>query len=179
MGKIKRIVLDMDGVLAAFRQGVLSWLDLELDCLGEEGRKVFRFFPYLPERKQRFLRCCVLNNEDFWATLPEYPWTTELYGLCTSLAKTCIVTKPWKAAGCYSGKYRWIMDRFGEVDHMICEADKSWFDDGETLIIDDKESNLEKFQHSFLWPMEWNDGRNLTANKVELFLKESKIKGWF
>lgn len=128
--KSLRVLIDLDEVLADFIGGASKlWgvryrSDLEkcwpigiwdmvppLDrCVSQDKSRW-----YIEVNEKTFWERIELEGEKFWTTLPALPWCYDLIRYINDVTTDWyVVTSPSYEPSCYSGKARWLKERFGK-----------------------------------------------------------------
>lgn len=167
---MKRIFLDLDGVLADFQGAAIKAYDLELTKLEKmDYAGVIKAF-----NRQRGK-----TANAFWAGLPDFFWedlqeTDEFYEIVEMVKPyaTVILTSPpmgypWVLSA-IEGKTRWIMIHLREyftVGRFLIGFHKEYFANRDSILIDDNQENCAKFIMSggsaILVPRPWNYNRGI------------------
>jgi len=174
---IKRIFLDLDGVLANF-------VGAAAKVFGTTEEELFK--KWIPGE---YDICKVLDisdddfwshvilEENYWSEIEPYSWATELYEMCCKIAPTTIATSPCHDPACLSGKVRWMNKNLGNGkpfrDYLIGPRKEMCAAPGH-LLIDDSDNQCVKFVENggdcLLFPAIWNtkhwvkrDGENLIS----------------
>lgn len=169
---INRIFLDLDGVLADWSSAAIRAHGLDpfkvherwrpgeydlADVLGMSGNKMWQ----------------PVNDagEDFWANLQPYPWCMDLTSLCTSLARTTILTSPSKDPAAAAGKTRWLQAQFGSgFRAYLIGPDKASCGRPGAVLIDDADKNCDAFRAeggaAILFPQRWNSAHRHTEDRM-------------
>lgn len=177
---MKLVLLDLDGVLVDFHKGVCAihnqpyqdtWIEPELWGM----------------TKTEFWRRC---DEDFWANLePMFDMQQILDVVCKAveIEKVGILTAaPHSSSYAMEGKRRWIEKHIPKLKERVIFGSAKYFcARQDTLLIDDKYENCEKFVYfggySFLYPRPWNGGgdlqkldnlRDLLEGYLQVFLRK-------
>lgn len=157
MSKVKRIFLDVDGVIANWSKSICENLKVEYPKN--------QIFPY-----QRWLAEVIdvkdiyqyTNTFEFWDKLEKFPWSDGLVNLVDkSGIEWRFLTKPMKAPNCFSGKASWIMKNYPKhweklwiatgTKSAICRGE------GDLLIDDDVEKNLVEWEERGGISFHWNE----------------------
>ncbi len=177
---IKTIFLDLDGVLANFRKGVHDAFDEPYDYSTLSGK--WNFWEDWPG-----VTFNMVNNTCdtlFWQHLPwmhDGPDILHAIRNTLGLEKVYFLTTPMPNIGSPTGKWAWVRDNLPVyLKHtIITQAPKSLLAGPNTLLIDDKDENVEEFAaaggHAILVNRPWNKGReraNHTVSDLELDLLE-------
>lgn len=170
---IKHIFLDIDGVLANFYKGVAELFEipeamlLRVHPIGDYNiEKALCKVTSLTmkEAKAEMWRRITLAGPQFWVRLKTYSWGMRLYNLCGFLVDTpvTLVTQPAICAESSYGKVQWIQEHFGLNfrDYLITPGNKYLLANEESVLIDDSDSNIDKFTNAggfgILFPPPWN-----------------------
>jgi len=165
------ILLDMDGVLSDFASAVSR--------VSPDPHYVYNSFeaklmfgekdPALLEEEFGFdsvnemWRAIDSRGIEFWSEMPTYPWAKHLVETLSGFdAKLVVCTAPSLSENSAAGKVVWLQRFFNSRnfrDYMLTPA--KWAAASEnTFLIDDSESNIEKFRRrrggAALWPAPWN-----------------------
>ena len=184
---IKRIYLDMDGVIADFvdaaaqlwgkRAEHLIWpqgewsihVPLGLENVGEMWKKVDR------------------AGVGFWSSLAPYPWRDKLWRLCESVADTVICTSPSNRAESSAGKVCWLQNWKGQSfrSYILIPKRKYLLSFPGTVLIDDNEKNIEEFEmkgeggKGILFPRPWNRLHAEAGSPIKYVAKRlTKLHPW-
>jgi len=158
---INRILLDLDGVVIDYCGAVIKYFDLGVldNSLLEYNSIEKIYMEKTGDTRSGFWK---RQGEDFWMSLPMYPWAEELLEMLKPY-KPIIATAPTlNNAG---WRQHWIMknmpDYFHDKRYLIGPA-KWAAASRSTLLIDDKPGNLEAFTkaggHVLMFPQPWNVG---------------------
>lgn len=150
-------LVDVDGVLANFVQGVIDRFDLPVTHAEFVSWGHYQKFGITDEELWS-----KIDNE-FWLGLQPYPWAKELLAELRSRGNVIFATSPSLEAECPTAKIRWLRDNgfMGKVnDYMI--GPHKWLMSGNGLLIDDAEKNVEAFRgqsggQAILFPQPWNE----------------------
>lgn len=172
MTNIKRIFLDLDGVLA-------DWASAAIRVHGRDSQSTVAAWPagtydladVLGVSGNAMWAPINAAGESFWATLQPYPWCDEVMGLCTDLAPTTILTSPSKDPGAASGKTRWLQAQFGSgFRSYLIGPDKVSCARPDAVLIDDADKNCEGFiaagGRAIVFPQRWNGAHKYADDPV-------------
>lgn len=156
MGKIKRIFLDVDGVLA-------NWTKKACEKTSIEYPIDFEF----PNQGWLATRASVKKIQDasdsleFWTDIEKYPWSNDIVKMVSQSGKHWnFLTKPMKTPHCFAGKAEWMFQ------HYPYHWDKMWIVTGSKstvcrgpgdLLIDDMDKNLEEWKEAGGSIFEWKE----------------------
>lgn len=156
---IKRIFLDVDGVLADFASAAVR-------ACG---------FPNLVPSHWHFYEDMDLTADEmwdrihadplFWENLPEYDWYEELVDMCleASGGNVTIVTHPADHPDSWAGKHLWLKERAWTHEDVVMTSQKHLLGGPGRVLIDDSEENVQKWSDAggigWLFPQPWNSMR--------------------
>jgi 5' nucleotidase, deoxy (Pyrimidine), cytosolic type C protein (NT5C) len=88
------------------------------------------------------------NHSSFWPTLPLLPWFHELLAAVSLIdPEYHLISAPTLCHSSYTGKVLWIKKLFGEkFDRFALTPHKELFARPDIVLIDDRDSNVEKFR---------------------------------
>ncbi|HID21142.1 MAG TPA: hypothetical protein EYP14_01900, partial [Planctomycetaceae bacterium] len=167
---IDRIFVDMDGVLSDFVSAALA-LHGRLDALPTWPPGVWDLSRVLGRSSAEVWGGIARRGEDFWATLPPYPWADELIRLVRQFAPFTILSSPSNQPSCLSGKMIWLQKHFGPGfrDFLIGPPKHLCASPG-AVLIDDSDENIARFrQHggrAVLYPQPWDANHALTNDRL-------------
>ena len=156
MIKIKRVFLDLDGVIAA-------WAKSACGQLGVDYPTNFQF----PD--QGWLKSItgakkiydITDNVDFWTELERYPWSNTLVDLISNSGKEFrFLTKPMKSPECYYGKSKWIFKNYPKHWNkmwIVTGTKSAICRDSGDLLIDDYEKNIEEWKSAGGTAYHWKE----------------------
>ena len=160
--KLKRILLDMDGVLVNFVDAALTVHNIKPIENWTPG--VEDVCDLVPMSKNDFWGKIDKTSHEFWANIPKYPWTDDLIKIVKkSNIPFTIATKPSRNMFSASGKIECLRRLFGKKfnDFMI-GGQKYLMANPETLLVDDWTPNMKPFIDAggqfYLFPQPWNKG---------------------
>lgn len=143
MQKVRKVFVDLDGVLADWGNSAHEYLDIPYDRSGIRSS-----FNSLPKDRYRELVKHRLVEESFWSDLELFPWSRDLVEKLRKLDDTelYVLTGTFDFPGCYSGKLKWIKQNFPKLAHRIIllngRVSKSLLvSDPRCILIDDKKDN--------------------------------------
>lgn len=161
MPKMKRVFLDMDGVLANFTGGVDKAHGKQLDWTrwdgGIENREEF-WSPIYHK----------VGAVDFWSNLEPLPWGHRLISIAVSLVgidNVYILSAPHREP-CATPKIQWVKKHFPIIkdENIIIGRDKNIVAKWDHLLIDDREETMAGFTKEYgkfiLFPALWNSKRD-------------------
>ena len=170
MTKIKTVFLDMDGVLTNFLGGLHEALGVPYSYENypyEKGKwdmltDINTGFEDIPATFEQCNDCCITS---FWQNLE---WMHDgrdiLEAIMNTLGleKVFFLTTPMPNIESPTGKWMWVRDNLPIYlkRTIITQAPKSLLARPDTLLIDDKDENVEGFQkaggNAILVPRPWN-----------------------
>ena len=163
---IEVIYLDMDGVLADFVTPSLKVAGIPLT---HDQVTTWNYFePYMTSNEFWWK---IGASQDFWLDIKPYPWASELFKLCKSIAPVRFCSSPAIDPICVANKVQWL--RF----HGFMDSDKNDYHftphkhelaKPGRVLIDDSMPNVLSFREAggngIVFPQPWNDCwyRNIT-----------------
>ena len=156
---IETVYLDMDGVITDFVGEVNERMGIPRDTIPSKWAWVEDFGFTLDQVND----WCTI---DFWANLGWMPDGRDILRLVTSTFKPeqiYLLTAPMSNPGSYTGKALWVQKHLPEYSKrlIVTPAPKSLFARPDTLLIDDKDGNVEGFinagGNAILVPRSWNE----------------------
>ena len=185
MTKKPVIYLDMDGVATRFVTKAIKANNEDPVEIIEKWNN-YHQGNYLVDEildisRKRFWENIYRFGEDFWRYLDEYPWFQDLYNKLNKITQVVFLTTPTNFGYCLEGKLKWLKDRFGEdFDQYIFTHHKHFVADRQSLLIDDYDSNIDKFEvwggRGVLFPQIWNRNYRI-ENKIEYTLEQ--VNHWY
>jgi 5'(3')-deoxyribonucleotidase len=169
---------DMDGVLCNFIKGAANLFGIEYDELMKKWKPgCYDMESILGISREDFFNRITSAGEDYWANIPEFPHTRELYDYCCKMATTRILSAPTYDPRSLSGKLKWLQARFGyNFRDYIFTARKEDCAANDRVLIDDHELNIRRFKecggHGILWPAIYNKRHQEAENAFEIVKKE-------
>lgn len=187
---IKTVFLDMDGVLVNFLKGLHKALDAPYSYDPYPYKKglwnmldaIEDFDGDIPTFKQ----CDDCCNIDFWTNLK---WMHDGKEIFSKVVEFCginniyLLTTPMPNPGSGTGKILWVEKNIPVLAKqlIITQASKSLLARSDTLLIDDRDKNVDEFikagGKACLVPRPWNRNHfcaDRTVEVVEKFLKDIK-----
>jgi hypothetical protein len=171
--KINTIILDLDDTLNCLTMTILGQLGADVlpyqydrfppscgyDIIAAWSELTSRPKPSVPEFWE-------MVTEDIWATAPRSQqfWLLEWAATAVGRKNVIIATVPTKSGECLSGKYTWMMRHLPVWAHRqyAITPRKQFFAREGTLLVDDSDSNVDKFRErggsAILLPRPWNTG---------------------
>ena len=154
-----QIYLDMDEVLVDFVGGVCALHNITKDHLqahwpigtwGMVDPTVLALglqdvIP--PENRERWFWDVIGSHRYFWENLKTLPWTEDVLKLvCKYDPDFHIVSSPSQCVTSYTGKVWWLKDKIGSAfNQFFLSPHKHLLAQPGTVLIDDREANVEKF----------------------------------
>lgn len=163
--RIRRVLLDMDGVLADFARGVADRLRVPYPYKDRQQQDTYDLEPMYGVSSSAIWRCL---DEDFWADLAPYPWTDAFIGALEQRfgeENVCLLTSPpsTNTAEAVAGKIKWIRKhrpRILRQRRFLIGPAKVFTVNQEHCLVDDFEKNISTFREAggqtFLVPAAWN-----------------------
>ena len=176
----KKILLDMDGVIVDFIEGICKYHKLENPYDKGEHLGNWDVSDYWKMDKETFWTGV---SSIFWRDLNPYRDYADLINLCIAKVgqkNICLLTAPpmhnaHRCSETVKGKLQWLKDRginlpvlFGEAKHFCAGAD--------TILIDDADHNVDAFREAggkaILVPRPWNTQHEVKLGTVEVIRSE-------
>lgn len=172
-----KVYLDLDGVIVNFRKGVCDALGFSY---ADHSVRKWMFWEDWPNITFEMVNA--ICTQEFWRTLNFtqdgqillYGWV----GLMEKFEDITLLTTPMPNPGSWSGKYLWIRDnmpaKFMENVIML-QGSKAQLAGPDTLLIDDKDENVEEFRavggQAILVPRMWNKDAHLASQSAKIVKK--------
>lgn len=181
MIKIKTVFLDIDGVLASFRRGIAEALGKPYNYATMSDKWVF-----WDEDSWSDVSFEMVNDIctfDFWQYLPWMHDGREILRAIMDtpgLDKVYLLSTPMPNIESPTGKWLWVSDNLPIYlkRTIITQAPKSLLARPETLLIDDKDENVEEFRaaggNAVLVPRPYNKLRKYSDVSSKIVRKELK-----
>lgn len=177
---IKRIFLDMDGVLCNFVHAVSNLFGMteeELYRKWEPG--VYDVCNPLGISDEEMWKVIETQGKGHWANLKPFSWTQELWELCNSYAPTVILTSPSRDPQCLAGKVEWMNEHLGNGEpfrKFLIGPVKEFCAAPGHILIDDSGEKCSEFYAGggfpITFPQIWNIKYNEVNRKIE-YVKET------
>lgn len=177
----KRILLDLDGVLADF-----FGHGIKMFC---PGAKINPGDSWLPDilgmTEEKFWQFVSVNSKDFWFDMPLLPDAMEIYNLAVNAVGTRnvgICSSPSRSSDAAYWKQAWVERHFPALARQTIITPAKYLCSGpRVLLVDDWDKNAEfanpLYGGSFyLLPRLWNQ-RHEQADKAAVMLKQY-LKTW-
>jgi 5'(3')-deoxyribonucleotidase len=196
--KHKTILLDMDGVLADFHQGVCDLYNVNLAQCTIPAPWEYAIEKNISSLLDRTISASEMWNEinrcteerAFWLNLRPYPWLAPLFKELQGLS---YVGRTWEADNAqipvdivissspgfhplaHSQKVEWLYRHTPiKKGNVMLGKHKHLMANGSTFLIDDCDENISAFHRNggacFLWPQKWNS-RAYMAGNLDLTFK--------
>lgn len=167
---IRRVLLDMDGVLVDFLGGACrlhnkTYEGLPHDPDNQPEQKPWDIEPLFemtpPELWDPMGR-------EFWANLDPLPHAFEVVDILTKRfgeENICLLTSPVRTDGCIDGKMDWIRKHLPQFKRQFLVGPaKQFAASAQHVLVDDHAKNIEAFKdaggHVFMFPAPWNHRYN-------------------
>jgi hypothetical protein len=178
-GGVMKVFLDMDGVLVDFVGGAHRVFGKHYD---RTAPLVWEFFKEWGVTFEEFDAKCGIDFWDFLDWMPDGIGIERAVRNKFSLKDIYLLTTPMPNPGSGTGKLRWIKRcmTWAYDRTILSYAPKSLFAKPNTLLIDDKDQNIEEFEaaggRGILVPRPWNklhgwanETLQVVKNKLEEF----------
>lgn len=185
---MKRILIDLDGVVADFVTGCMEVHNMPYPFTRIKGDVGWNFYRNIWDMSDEVFWEPL--DYDFWFNLKVLPYGNALVHYCAELIginNICFVSSPAKKAGCLEGKRDWVHKHFPDVPMLLSVSAKSSFStppkefcaNEHTMLIDDHTPNVTRFKSmggkGLIYPQPWNDHFSLMGNYQYI---EDKIKAF-
>ncbi len=159
---IKRVLLDMDGVLTNFHKGVCK--AFHYPCVLDEMIR-YAFWEDWKEKNVTGQDVNNICNQVFWEDLEWMHDGKEILRIVEDAygkENIFIITLPMPNAGSWTGKRIWIEHMAPDYKKqlIVTQASRAFFASPNTLLIDDKQENVDEFikagGNAILIPRPWN-----------------------
>lgn len=187
----KRILIDLDGVLADFHGHALGLFDpagrTVEDLAGAENTYIPDF---LGITEAEFWRLVNLNSRKFWYEMPKLPDADQIMAIClgsVGLKNVGICTSPSRDSQSIHWKLEWVKEHFGNMmaRQMVVTPAKHLCAGPHTMLIDDwlKNQHFESPEYggSFLHlPRMWNERHAESCYSVSIVRRSVSrlMNGW-
>jgi hypothetical protein len=167
----KRILLDLDGVIADFVAAAV-----ELHKPSNPVVSSWNFFEEWGLTARDFWGPMGYN---FWVNVPKTTDAVQIVQMCEEAVgsrNVCLLTAPCYTKGCRDGKRDWIRKHFPQYHrrHLI-GAPKEFCASPNSLLVDDSDTNCETFAnwggHFCLYPNQANKARDNAHIAIEVLKK--------
>lgn len=170
----KTILLDVDGVLCNFIDGIIKskGLDITHDQWHNWNHHI-----HLGMTDEEFWE--ITRVPDWWLNLQPYPWASDLIGLFNDFFDVVYCTSPSLDSSCPSQKVEWLR-RHGFMsetrnDYIIAPK-KELLARPDAILIDDSFNNCDRFRMAggtaIVFPQPWNSVQ--ATDKVEYVVQKIK-----
>ena len=155
---MKRLLLDMDGVIADFHTGMCN---AHMRPSPYNDPVNYGQFDMAKIWKMSAAEFWSKATVTFWKNLPVMPLASNVVSMCVrefGIENICLLSSPASDAGaCMAGKHAWIQKHFPEFKRQfLFGPHKEFCSAPNHYLVDDCEKNTEKFKNSFLVPRPWN-----------------------
>ena len=177
MDKVKKVMLDLDGVLVNFVEGINRAFGIKYDYAKLPERMKWNWFSeYLGLDSQEVDSICTIN---FWAGLRWMHDGKEILELVESIFDDIyLLTTPMPNPESYTGKMLWVERHIPRYKNrtIITTVSKFLFAGENRILIDDKNENIDEFNEAggrgILVPRPWNRAYDtLTLPQLKTVLK--------
>ena len=162
--KIRRILLDVDGVIADFARGIFRIHDRPYPYKHQLRQDDYQLEPHMAGLTSKEI--WAPTGREFWANLDPYPHAKEFVAALEEAfgAETiCLLTSPPSTDGAIDGKKDWIKKHFPQFIYkrrFLVGPAKVFTVNPEHCLVDDFESNIATYSkeggQTFLVPGPWN-----------------------
>ena len=181
MGEIKKVFLDLDGCLADFMGGVHKAFDLPYSYAEYPHTK--GSWDWFADADLTWDQVDGICNAEFWANLEWMADGRNIYSIVRNFTRQTgsslnLLTTPMKNINSTVGKLTWIQNHIGEnrrKQALITGADKKIFAGPDTLLIDDRDKNVEEFTaaggQGILVPRPWNQDHQWSNETLDVVIR--------
>lgn len=171
--KITTVYLDMDGVLTNFKEGVYREFGQPYSYETESALWDFwNDFDKVVTHDQVNAIC----NDNFWWSLPWMPDGRDIAGKVLEKFgfHTYLLSDPMPNVESMTGKWKWVRKHLPDLFNqtILMKAPKELLANDHTLLIDDRDQNIERFQkaggHGILVPRPGNKMSEFADLSVEI-----------
>lgn len=166
------ILLDMDGVIVNFIDGIIKSLELDLS---HDDWATWDYHEKLGISKSAFWRA--MHEKDWWRSLLPYPWASELVRELKKDYEVVYCTSPSLDSSCPSQKIEWLrdycfmgMENAYQIGPMKCLNARSG-----AILIDDYDVNVDNYRmaggRAITFPQAWNSA-GVSEDRVGHIMKE-------
>ena len=172
--KYKTILLDMDGVVAAFTSAVIKQVNYVMgkNVTIEEVTKVCDWnLEDMWGMSQKEWWQAIDKNPNFWLEIPIFDWGNDLYNDLHQYAdEVVILTAPSQNPMCIAHKLTWLKEKMDIAPNFVITGKKKYLLAREdAFLVDDSPKNIQEFVDNggsgALIPSDWNTP-NLTYDDV-------------
>jgi len=169
---IKTVFLDMDEVLVSFNRGVCNYFNIPYQY--ENFTKNYKWFPEIGQTYESVSAIC---NTKFWQNLNWMHDGHDILRLVASVFRPeqiYLLTTPMPNPDSYTGKALWVQRYLSEYSErlIVTAIPKSLFAKPDTLLIDDKDENVNEFHEAggrgLLVPRPWNADYGMAHHTLEV-----------
>lgn len=167
-------LLDIDGVLANFVQGLID--STGWDITHDEWSSWSHHRTLGISDNQMWHPT---NLEDWWVNLNPYPWALDLVLSLKEIGQVIYCTSPSISSSCPGQKIDWLRKHglMGNRENSYqIGPHKDLFAKSGAILIDDYDINVSKFREAngkaILFPQPWNENRELKGDVVKYVLEE-------
>ena len=141
-------MLDMDGVVA-------DWTGHTCKLFGQKPEDVlkrwnpgdFDIEPALGVTSEELWNKIDAAGQEWWSSIPEFPWAKDLYEYCNSMADVVFLSTPSNDPASLDGKVEWLQRFTGnnKFRNYILTPQKHKCASPDHILVDDSDKNIIKF----------------------------------
>ena len=169
----------MDGVCSDFIAGVASILDKDREEVynhpaWSKDDGYHRMADVFGISEHQIWSMIERRGVSFWSTLPQFPWFKDMYEQLSEIGNVVFLSQPSLDPFCCAGKMRWLQGIFGkQFRNYIFSPLKQLFKQGNSILIDDNEDNINKFglRSGALFPQPWHSSRRYLPFELDNFME--------
>ena len=167
------ILLDMDGVISNFVDQVIATFGWDIK---HDDYSSWAYHQQMGLTDQQFW---ARIDSEFWDRIEPYPWASQLVSELRDEGEVIFATSPNLDSATPSAKVRWLRKHgmmYTWLNEYMIGPHKHLMANKQTILIDDSDSNIEKFRaaggNAILFPQPWNKRRTETSNRLGLVVHE-------
>jgi len=164
-----QIYCDMDGVLVDFENGIINYINQDLEDESRVPENLLRSYNKLQKKfdelgrdqeaeisdiskdpdlrvqaVRKYMYARVSDNFEFWSTLGWMSDGKQLWNHIKDISPQIIIlTTPMRGEGSRRGKEAWVKNNLGSRYKVVLEKDKWKYSGSNNILIDDFLSNIE------------------------------------
>lgn len=169
---VRRIFVDMDGVITQFSEGVLELFGLH-PGKADEIKDWGQVHDVIGVTEEQMWDRINGAGPGWWANLRPYPWMDSLFRKIEETAPFTILTTPSRDSSSAAGKVEWLKKHLGSDfrDYVLAPRKYNLAGPLGHVLIDDRDHNCDLWVEgggsAIVFPMGYNTRRDATAIRVE------------
>lgn len=171
------ILLDLDGVLADFFNGVFDIFGQNLSSYTADLPHEYNVPKWLGVSNEE-MWARINETVNFWGYLAPYEWYEDLYAICASYGEVIISSSPSQDPNAFTQKANWIKNHLPQHDlrNVMIGHHKHLMANPGHILIDDCEENCHKFEQeggvAIRFPQNWNTSYMSIDERIEFVRRE-------